>query len=278
MQFKFALTAAAVSLAMLMQGCAGTKVTADGKTTQPVFPKQSSAWMTEGTFPNVDSLRDVRPGMTKDQLYASLGRPHFGEGLFGVREWNYIFNFRTGNGNEYVTCQYQVLFDKDSKAQSFYWAPESCASMLAKQEPARAAAPVAAVAAPAVLRSVTLSGDALFAFNRSDVGGLTAAGRSQLTELAHGVSKMDQVTGVEIAAFADRLGSAPYNQRLSQARAETIRSLFAKEGVSAEMVQAQGFGSSRPVVQCNNKNHDALVKCLAPNRRVEIQVLGKAKS
>ncbi len=260
----------------MLQGCAGTKVTDAGKTDQPVFPAASSAWQKEGTFPNLDNLRAVRSGMTKDQLYASLDRPHFGEGMVGVREWDYIFNFRT-TGDEYVTCQYKVLFDKDMKARSFYWAPESCAAVLNKPEPQRAQAPVAP-AQPAVLHNVTLSGDTLFAFNRSDVAGLTAEGQRQLNELAQNVKKMGQVTGVDIKAYADRIGSAAYNQRLSQARANTVRSIFVGAGVPATVVRAEGLGATDPVVQCSDKGRDALAKCLAPNRRVQIRVTGKANS
>lgn len=32
----------------------------------------------------------VERGMNKDQLYNLLGRPHFSEGLYGVREWTML--------------------------------------------------------------------------------------------------------------------------------------------------------------------------------------------
>ena len=62
--------------------------------------------------------------MNKDQIYELIGRPHFQEGLYGVREWDYLFNYRE-NG-EHKTCQYKILFDKDKNAQSFFWLPEGC--------------------------------------------------------------------------------------------------------------------------------------------------------
>ena len=65
-----------------------------------------------------------RIGMNKDQIYELIGRPHFQEGLYGVREWDYLFNYRE-NG-EHKTCQYKILFDKDKNAQSFFWLPEGC--------------------------------------------------------------------------------------------------------------------------------------------------------
>ena len=60
--------------------------------------------------------------MNKDQIYELIGRPHFQEGLYGVREWDYLFNYRE-NG-EHKTCQFKILFDKDKNAQLFYWMPQ----------------------------------------------------------------------------------------------------------------------------------------------------------
>ena len=57
--------------------------------------------------PNIESLRAVGPGVTKDQLYYLLGRPHFREGYAGVREWDYLFHFRVDG--KVVTCQYLSL-------------------------------------------------------------------------------------------------------------------------------------------------------------------------
>ena len=48
-----------------------------------------------------EQLRRIAPGMTKNQVRELISYPHFSEGLFGPREWNYIFNFRTGKGAEF---------------------------------------------------------------------------------------------------------------------------------------------------------------------------------
>jgi outer membrane protein OmpA-like peptidoglycan-associated protein len=36
------------------------------------------------------------------------------------------------------------------------------------------------------------------------------------------------------------------------------------------------MGEKQPVVQCDQKNLKDLIACLAPNRRVEVQVKGEA--
>ena len=75
----------------------------------------------------------MRPGLTKDAIYKILGRPHYDEGLYGVREWDYLFHFYTpGVGTDpdntsgvpdITTCQYKVIYDKHKFARSFHWNP-----------------------------------------------------------------------------------------------------------------------------------------------------------
>lgn len=97
----------------------------DGTAQELVFPDiQASATLPEGSFPNADDLRAVQPGLSKDQIAALLGRPHFREGLADVREWDYVLNFRDAGG--VATCQFKVLFDKEHLARSLYWKPAAC--------------------------------------------------------------------------------------------------------------------------------------------------------
>jgi outer membrane protein OmpA-like peptidoglycan-associated protein len=37
------------------------------------------------------------------------------------------------------------------------------------------------------------------------------------------------------------------------------------------------MASKQPVVQCDQKNRKALIDCLAPNRRVEVEVKGEGR-
>ncbi|WP_425570208.1 outer membrane protein assembly factor BamE, partial [Pigmentiphaga soli] len=110
-----------------------------------VFPARDSATFKEGTFVSLDNLRRVIPGLTKPQVYDLLGAPHFHEGVFGVHTWNYIFNFRTGRGNEYITCQYQLHFDKDMKTDAGNWDKRECADLVYPR-PAPSTPPPAAAA------------------------------------------------------------------------------------------------------------------------------------
>ncbi len=54
-----------------------------------------------------------------------------------------------------------------------------------------------------------------------------------------------------------------------------MRSYLVQAGVPAQKIQVQGRGESEPKVQCAQTARAALIDCLAPNRRVEIEVFGE---
>lgn len=121
--------ACAVFLGTALAGCANlSQVTPEGTTDEPVWPNPNDATFRQGAWPTPDAFAQVRAGMSKDQLYALLGRPHFQEGLVGVREWDYLFHLPTADGGT-RTCQYKVLFDKDVLAASFHRLPADCPAL-----------------------------------------------------------------------------------------------------------------------------------------------------
>jgi len=130
---SLSLAAAFGATALLgLQGCSSPSkgITDDGRAAQVVFPDPGKdAWRKDGVYPNLDNLRAVGPGITKDQLYALIGPPHFSEGMAGVREWDYIFHLRKPGGAA-TTCQFKVIFDKNYKGQSFHWLPADCGAWL----------------------------------------------------------------------------------------------------------------------------------------------------
>lgn len=259
----------ALAAVVLLAGCAaGTHVTEKGTTEQPVWPKWDSVTFnnTKGTFPDLQSLSQVRAGMTKDQLYYLLGRPQYNDGWRPV-EWNYLFHFHTpGQGTDDVTtCQYKVLFDKDMYARSFYWHAV---------DPENGVCPPTAKAAPAVKR-YTLGADALFAFDRGGLSDLNPKGKYDLDNLAAQLTQFDQLNSIKITGHTDYLGADAYNLRLSEQRAQTVRQYFISQGLPANKVYAVGMGESQPVKQCaSTGNRSALIACLQPNRRVEVEVDG----
>ena len=260
---KFTVIALA-SMAVLSAGCSthvSRDISLEGVAGEVIFPAADSATFKDGTFPNVESLRLVKPGVTKDQLYYLLGRPHFDEGFARVREWDYLFHFR--EGDTVRTCQYKVIFDKDYQARSFHWLPEDCAEVLAD--------PVAPIA-----QQFMLEADALFAFDRSGMGDISAGGKEEIRAIGAKLASLPAAAGqVEVLAYTDRLGSAGYNLGLSQARAETVRAWLIDAGVAPSSIRAVGMGAANPVKTCSDSlSRPELISCLAPNRRVEIRAVG----
>jgi len=243
----------ALTAAVFLSAC-GTlsQVDSEGQTNEPIFPDVEKVKFETGSFPNVDNLRLIDKDMTRDQLYNLIGRPHFSEG-FKVREWDYLFHFRTDDGIK--TCQYKILFDNDYLAQSFFWKPDECAQLIdaVQSEP---------------VQSFTLSSDIGFAF---DSATLSAAGHQAVQDIASQIQAADGVQEITVVGYTDRLGSEAYNQRLSQQRAEAVQNALVNSGLSAGMITAYGAGPADPIVQCDQQDQNALISCLAPNRRVEVQ-------
>jgi len=250
----------------LLAACRSHAPATDGpvEATAVQFPEASRASLKEGIYPDVADLRRFAPGMSKRQLYTLLGTPHFNEGMWGVREWNYLFNFRTAQGAEYFTCQFQVRFDSKGIAQAGYWKPESCAAVL---EPPRPPVPPAPAPAPLPEQPLRLSADALFGF---DSAVLSAEGQQAVQGILAQVREAAQVQSIRVTGYTDRIGSASYNQALSQRRAEAVRSALVQGGVPAASISAEGRGAAEPIVQCGQRNRRELIACLAPNRRVQI--------
>lgn len=273
---KFSKGGLALALAALaLAGCTSTisrNVNDQGVAEEVIFPTiTKDEGVRGGVFPNVENLRKIAPGVTREDLYHLIGRPHFSE-MNGAREWDYVLKFRETVGGPVTVCQYKVLFDTDKKARHFHWKPDSCANFL-KDKPAPAPAPVVVVPAPAPApRKVSLSADALFAFNKSGLEDLQPKGRGELDALAAEVLATDPDARFTVTGHADRLGGAAYNLNLSQERAETVREYLIGKGVPAGNIKAVGVGQQQPVVQCNDRNRQALVACLAPNRRVDVEV------
>ena len=132
-----------------------------------------------------------------------------------------------------------------------------------------AAAPAPEPVAP---RKVTFSADALFDFDSAQ---LKPAGVQALDEFARGLEGVnyDLITAT---GHADRIGNTDYNKRLSIRRAESVKSHLVSRGIDSNRIYADGVGEADPETgdSCNNISGQALKDCLAPDRRVDIEVSG----
>lgn len=143
----------------------------------------------------------------------------------------------------------------------------------------QASAPVAVVAPPPKTvvdtKRFTLKSDVLFNFNKST---LKAEGQNALDQLYSQLASIDPTEGsVVVLGYTDRIGSEQYNQKLSEQRAQSVVDYLISRGIPADRISARGMGKSDPVTgsSCDSvKARAALIECLAPDRRVEIEVKG----
>ena len=144
---------------------------------------------------------------------------------------------------------------------------------------ASAAAPAAPAAKPAAAparEKVTVAADALFDFNKAT---LRPEGKAKLDDVAAKSSQL--VLEVVIAVgHADRIGSAAYNQKLSEKRAAAVKDYLVSKGIPANRVYTEGKGSKQPVTkpdQCKGPKSAKVIACLQPDRRVDIEIIGTKK-
>jgi outer membrane protein OmpA-like peptidoglycan-associated protein len=138
--------------------------------------------------------------------------------------------------------------------------------------PARGPASASAANSP---RTITLKTDSLFRFNGGDAAAILPAGKRQLNDVAMRLKKIPAMRELKVTGYADRLGDKFYNIGLSMQRALTVERYLRARGVSLPMT-AQGRGSENPLVDCRQTKRDVLMRCLAPNRRVEIELVAVA--
>jgi OOP family OmpA-OmpF porin len=140
------------------------------------------------------------------------------------------------------------------------------AVIAAPPAPAPVAAPVVEPPPAPRFEKYTLSATELFTFDSSAVN-MPQAKLEEITTAIKGPGSPKQVV---IVGYTDRLGSDEYNQKLSERRALAVKEYMVNRGIAADRLVAEGKGEADPIVECTDKNKAALIKCLSPNRRVEI--------
>jgi outer membrane protein OmpA-like peptidoglycan-associated protein len=117
---------------------------------------------------------------------------------------------------------------------------------------------------------IELAADVLFDFDKST---LRPTARDALHQAASIIHDNAKGTTVRIDGYTDSKGSDPYNQRLSDRRAESVRNWFVtKEGLKDVNFATKGYGAKNPVAPNTKPDGSDDPDGRQKNRRVEITV------
>lgn len=109
-----------------------------------------------------------------------------------------------------------------------------------------------------------------FDFNKST---LNSSEKKKLDEVSKILLASKEVESVDIVGYADQIGKSSYNKRLSTKRAMTVKSYLSSKGLKTRNVRVEGLGDAHSVTHCDkHMARKDLIACLAPDRRVEIEV------
>jgi OOP family OmpA-OmpF porin len=120
-----------------------------------------------------------------------------------------------------------------------------------------------------------------------DKAEMTPDNHKELTKFLAALRKATKARGpvrfgaVVVTGHTDRIGSLKYNMGLSERRAIVVKDHLVKnEGVDQKLIFWEGKGPKEPIPVtkfCDNKmKRKQLIECLAPNRRVTVEIVGTA--
>ena len=115
---------------------------------------------------------------------------------------------------------------------------------------------------------ISLQGEILFDFDKSN---LRPAAESTLAQVAKMIGSYPRAQ-VLIEGYTDSKGSNNYNAKLSDRRAVSVKTWFAKHGVAASSMQTHGWGAAKPVAPNTKPDGSDDPEGRQKNRRVEITI------
>lgn len=161
-------------------------------------------------------------------------------------------------------------------------APAQKARPAQKAKPQKAK-PAAKKKKPAMLnitQKIELQG---MEFNKAE---MTADNKKDFDKFLAGLRKATKARGpvaigaVIVTGHTDRIGNLGYNMKLSERRAITVKDYIVSKGVDQKLIFWEGKGPKQPIPVtkfCDNKmQRKQLIECLSPNRRVTVEVVGRA--
>lgn len=192
----------------------------------------------------------------------------------------YRINDAVGNKGDVDLVSLGLVYRFGAKRQTYVARatqpePVAPAPRAVVETPVVVAPPPQPVVVPPPLMKVSFSADALFDFDKATI---KPAGKQSLDKLVADLrgARIDAIT---VTGHTDRIGTTAYNMALSTRRADAVKTyLVEPSGLPGAKIATRGVGESSPVTRAadckGQKANKALIACLQPDRRVDVEVTG----
>lgn len=125
-----------------------------------------------------------------------------------------------------------------------------------------------------IIKRVTLDTETHFDFDKAT---LKPEGMDKLNEVVSTLRGYDRVLNINITGHADQIGDESYNRQLALERALAVKNYLTERGsLDPNLLEMVSMGEDAPLVSCEGMRGQQLIDCLAPNRRVELDISADA--
>jgi outer membrane protein assembly factor BamE (lipoprotein component of BamABCDE complex) len=99
------------------------------QTTTEEFPAFEKSYLKQVKRYEAGDVARLQANLNKDQVRHLLGNPHFDEGVFGPKVWNYVLDVRLPKSAQYQRCELHLEFDKHGFVRNVHWKDSVCAQL-----------------------------------------------------------------------------------------------------------------------------------------------------
>ncbi|VEF03304.1 OmpA family protein [Neisseria canis] len=250
-----------------------------------VFYRQADAieGPTVNVYVNGQYLGSLQPNAYRQETVCAQNQRFFAE--FANRDVAY--NEKANSGDYYNLPEAAVSFFKIVKGENGRPALQAVSPEQAEQEMKGVQSQhhtlsrvQTAEQCSTVLKKYTLQASALFKFDRSGYKDMLPKGKQEIAAVSEDIKQNPgRISGIQVIGYTDPEGNDQYNNRLSLARAKTVKEALSGSGLDPNLITSEGRGENDLIVtDCRAKHpKDATARkaCDQPNRRVEIILHGE---
>lgn len=174
----------------------------------------------------------------------------------------------TNTTNNEGTAKFGLACEKDYNFNATHSGFETAVQTMTKSEGGKEVVEILMdPIKPIITETEVILNPIYFEFNRSNI---TKQGAEELDRLVDVMNEHPEMV-IFAKSHTDSRGSAKYNLRLSERRAQSTVQYIISKGISKDRISGQGFGETEPKIDCKKCTDDEY----AQNRRSEFLIVKK---